>query len=271
MKKILSISFIIIIAAVIVIYLNISNITKSVIEDAATQTLGVDVKITQLDIDVIGKTASANGIKIYNPENFSEPLAIDIGTVNVKLGQISPELINIEEINISNTKIFLEVTKNGTNLGKIADNTKSVSEPSKQKETSNKTDEASSNKIIIDNFSITNSEIIPQITLIKGSKSGKIALPDIKLQGIGKKENGILVKDAIAQITQKVIKNAEQSSYDAGMLKGMAKNVLENMKLDTSMIDKAKDTIDNITDDAKKIGDELKDGLKDGLKNIFKQ
>lgn len=55
------------------------------------------------------------------------------------------------------------------------------------------------------------------------------------------------------------------------MLKGMAKNVLENMKLDTSMIDKAKDTIDNITDDAKKIGDELKDGLKDGLKNIFKQ
>ena len=237
------------------LYMNMGNIAKNITEKMASDALGVKVSIADLDISLPEKKIAVRGIRVANPAGYTDPYALSVDLVSVKLKSLSKELIVFDDISVVGTNINLEVNQNGTNLNDIKSNLKSGAKP---KAASSKSDgeKAVPVKIVIRNMLIGDASLTPRVLLIGGNGSA-VHMPDIRLSGIGEKENGILVRDALGQIWDKVTKVATKSASGAGFLEGISSDALKDLGVSGS--------VKGLTDS---LGKNL-DSLGSGIKGLF--
>lgn len=191
----------------IIFYLNYANFAKMAVEKMATRTLGVDVTLNDLAIDLQNMRVDVSGLKIANPQGYGGPHAMVVDTVTIDLKEFKEQLVTFEYVAVTGTKINLEVMQNGTNLTAIRNNMNrkaSAAEASAQKPDTGAKEPL---KVIIDQLLINNATLHPS-SVLAGGDMASVVLPDILLKGIGQKENGVLASEAMAQILDYVTRVA---------------------------------------------------------------
>ena len=231
LKLILSAVVLLVLIGGIFVYLNFGDLAKRAAEKIASDALGVTVKIASLDISLTDKKVSVNGLRIGNPPGYKKPYAMTSETIRIGLNTASKELIDFKDIQVEGSVVNLEVTEKGTNLGDL----KKLAQAKKQKESVG----SEQIRVIVQNMVIGASTLNPSVTLL-GGDLGSVNIPAVKLSGIGRKQNGVLARDAITQVITKYMSVAEKEAGSAGYLKGLSEEVGE--------IEKA---VDNVKKDFK--------------------
>ena len=116
---------------------------------------------------------------------------------------------------------MLEVTPSGTNLSDIK---KHVDAKSAQGDKA-----AEQIKVIIDHMRIEKMRVIPSLMIAGAPAMEPIIVPDLVLDGIGRKENGVLAKDAIGQVWRAMSGKISQSASRAGFYQGLDEEALKEI------------------------------------------
>jgi hypothetical protein len=232
-KKLISILFVLLIAAGIFLYLNFGNLAKNAAERIATNALGVNVSISSLNISLKEKKAVLSGLKISNPPGYKKSHAITADRLNIGLNTASKELIDFNDISVDGVVVNLEVNEKGSNLNDL----KKLASQKKQKESVG----SKQVRVIVRKMVINTSTLNPSLTLLD-REVASIKIPAVNLSGIGSKDNGVLAQEAVGQILVKYLGVAEREAGQAGMLSsGAVKDI--------------KDAVDNAKKDIKKLFD----------------
>lgn len=233
-----------------ILYLNLGSIAKTVAEKIGSETLGVKVAIGNIDIKAQDKSVTVHNVRIANPKGYSQPYAMKIGLINIAMDSFSKELLVFNDVTVKGSELFLEVNKNGTNLSDLKANIKRTeTAPTEQATKKNEPP-----KVILQHFLLADAQLHPTVTLIKKDLKD-ITVPDIKLTGIGQKQNGVLAKEALTQIWDKISSTAVNASANAGMLEGISSEGLRNI---SSSITLPKDLKGQVSGTLKKANEKLK-------------
>lgn len=235
-------------AAVIVItgvvaVLNFSSVARAAIERVASNTLGVPVTIGALDIDLQNKTVTAGGLRIGNPAGFAKPYAMSFDTISVAAESLSGEKLVFSEILVSGTDINIEVNETTTNLHAIKEN---VDRGAAARGPSDKP----LPKVVIRTLRFEKASLNPAVTLTGGDMQS-VVIPDITMNGIGERENGILVSEAMVQVLNHVIQVASRAAAKSGFFEGLAADRLKELGISSSVIDQIKGDVGKAIDGVK--------------------
>ncbi len=210
------------------IYMNMGSIAKSVAEKIGSETLGVKVTIASLDISIKDRSVLVSGLSIANPEGFKNSHAMKVESINIAMNSFAKELLVFNDIRVKGTELFLEVTQSGTNLNALKKNIdQGKKAPKEEKEHGSAT--AAAAKVVLKHFLLSSAQLHPAQTLISGKDLKSVSLPDIKLAGIGEKQNGVLAREAISQVWDAISKSALSASAKGGLLEGMSADTLKDL------------------------------------------
>ena len=255
------------VAGAIYLYVNMNSLAKDITEQVASNALGVPVSIGEMDIRLDEKKVVVNNIKVANPKGYKGAHAVKVSNVTVALDSFSKEMLNFAMIGVSGTMVDLEVTPKGTNLGDLKKNIAARSKSVKgQEPTADQVADVQSKKhdikVIVQDFVMSGAQITPSVTLLKNDLD-PISVPDIRLRGIGQKENGVLAHEAVAQIMDGVLQEFNKSSNKAGFLQGLPLDIMNDIGVSTIDVFQK-----NLKDSYEGEVDRLKQGVE-GLKGLF--
>ncbi|MCB9988023.1 MAG: hypothetical protein H6868_01670 [Rhodospirillales bacterium] len=233
------------------LYLNFGNIAKVLTEKIGSETLGVRVSLTKMDIAPQEKRVDVSGLKIANPPGYKKPQVLTVDTIRVVGESFSKELLVFKEITVSGTNINMEVTENGTNLSDLKKNIKPKASADE------KTASGEPIKVIIRKLTIDDATLSPAVMLIDRDMA-PVTMPDLVMTGIGQKTNGVLVSEAVAQVLDRVTKEATRAASQQGMLQGMDEQALKELGAQMNI---GQGLLDQTKEDVK--------GLTEGIKNLF--
>ena len=230
-------------------FMNFGNIAKMQAERIGSQTLGVPVTIGSLDISLAEKQVSVGKIAIGNPNGFKRPDALTVDDITVQLESLSKDLIVFKKIAVNSAQITFEANENGTNFSALKKNLPQSS--AKEQKTAPAGNQI---KVIVRDFQLNGAKIDPAVLMFDAAGIKPIAMPNIRLSGIGEKENGVLAKEAIAQIFNAISTKVNAVAGNAGFLKGLSPDTIKDIGVNPDQI---KDTINNVTKNVEDIGDDI--------------
>lgn len=256
-KKIALVAILVLLGAGAFIYMNMGSIAKTIAEKVGSETLDVKVSISSIDINLSDKSVLVSGLSIANPSEFKKPHAMKVESIRIAMDSFSKELLVFNDVSVKGSELFLEVTPKGTNLSALKKNIdQGKKAPKEEKESSSK---APAPKVVLKHFLLANAQLHPSQTLISGTDMKDVTLPDIKLTGIGVKQNGVLAREAIGQIWDAISKAALKASSSAGLLEGMSADSLKDLSSTMGVSNLGGSTSGTL------------DKAKDGIKSLFGQ
>ncbi len=257
------------VAGAMYLYVNMNTLAKDMAEQVASNALGVAVNIGEMDIRLDEQKVVVNKITVANPAGYKKSHAIEISNVTVAMESWSKDMLTFAMIGVSGTKVDLEVQPQGTNLGDIKKRVEARSKTVQgAKPTADQVADVQSKKqnikVVVRDFAMTGVQITPSITLLQGDLK-PLQVADIHLKGIGERENGILAREAVAQIMNGVLQEFNKSANKAGFLEGLPLDVMNSMGVSTLDVFQK-----NLKKSYEGEVDKFKQGV-DGLKNMFQQ
>lgn len=247
----------ILVAGAIYLYSNLDSIAKQLSEQVASDAMGVPVTIGAMNISLETKKVTVSDIKIANPGGYKKPYAVEVTSVVIAAESLSKDLLNFALVSVDGTNVNLEVTGKGTNLSDLKNQIELRQAQSNSAEPQNPI------KVIVQKFSLTKAQLNPSVVLLDRDLAF-VSVPDIHLADIGKKENGIVAQEAIAQIMEAVLTKFNSSANRAGFLEGLSLETLNNIGISTGEVFKK-----NLKKSFDKDVEQLKEGIE-GLKGLFK-
>lgn len=198
---------------------NINGLVKSAIEDVGTETLNTAVTVDSVDIQLKNSSARIHGLKIANPQGFSQTHALKLGQVFIDINPESllDKTININEILIDGAVIVAEQKGLNTNLNVLQKNIESL-------------DQGSSESPQVDSHTATD-DVLIKVGLFRFVNSAAqlhsdqwgqraFSVPDISLSKLGGKA-GVPPAQMADAILKPVIKTINRS------LKNLLKQILK--------------------------------------------
>ena len=266
--KIIGIIIVVLIIAVFAIILNLGKIVKTGINTVVPQVTKCEAHVDDVNFNVFGGKFEIKNLVIKNPEGYKTDHAFALGHifVNVKMGSLMSDVIEIDQVLIDAPEITYEVGLGNSNLNTILENVNS-SLPSSDEEKKEEKEEKKEGgkKVVVNLVKVTNGKIGVSAK-IAGGMEAPIVLPDIEIKDLGKKEGGISMVQAAA-IT---LKTTLLSIFD--VLKSSGKLLLDGAKaIGEGIVDGVKSLGDGAKDSIKSLGDSAKDGVKsleDGAKSL---
>ncbi len=114
--------------------------------------------------------------------------------------------------------------------------------------------EAAGPKVIIDSLSIEGAKVSPQVVLFdQGAEVTPVLVPPLKLLGIGRKEQGVTVQEAVVQVIGPFVQSASKAAGNAGLYEGLSADVLKDMGMGT---------LNKFKEDASALGESIGSGIK---------
>lgn len=224
-----------------------SNIAKSITERVATDALKTPVKIAEMKVDLQNLSVEVKGITVKTPagHGFKKDNVMTLDRILVDGKSFADNVLVFDEINVAGLNVYFEAKPDKTNLGVLKQNLSS--DAPKGAKTSSTSNDAAQDpiKVVISKLSITEGKLHPSVALIEKELS-PVALPNLKLVGIGEKNNGVLAQDALQQVLTTVINAAAKTGLSSGYFEGV-KSIFGNSK-----------TVDDIKSRAKDAGSKLK-------------
>ena len=266
--KIIGILIVVLIIALFAIILNLGKIVKTGINTVVPQVTKCEAHVDDVNFNVFGGKFEIKNLVIKNPEGYKTDHAFALGHifVNVKMGSLMSDVIEIDQVLIDAPEITYEVGLGNSNLNTILENVNS-SLPSSDEEKKEEKEEKKEGgkKVVVNLVKVTNGKIGVSAK-IAGGMEAPIVLPDIEIKDLGKKEGGISMVQAAA-IT---LKTTLLSIFD--VLKSSGKLLLDGAKaIGEGIVDGVKSLGDGAKDSIKSLGDSAKEGVKsleDGAKSL---
>ncbi len=270
MKKILSITGIVLVVLIIVAVVFLGQIVKTGIEKIGPQIAGVPISVEKVRINPLSGRVHVNALVIGNPEGFNTPSAMELGEfkLDIALGSLFSDTIVIREILIDAPQITYERGLKSSNLSTLLDNLAPEEGKQKKEDAAETTadDQKPAKKVVIEDFQLNNAQVNATFTALGGKKL-PLSLPSIHMTDIGKKSNGASITDVITEVLGKVTASTGAAATDA--LKGAGAIAGDTLKGATDMAgsavsgagELAGDTVKDAADAAKGAADSLKKGL----------
>lgn len=242
----LTVVFVVIVVAGIVVYQYSGSIAQNATERALEFVLQVDVSIGSMDIGFTDGTVEIQDLIVGNPEGFKTDSAFDFDTVFVKadLQSFTTNQPTINEVTITGGHITLEQGLGSSNLSKLVENAKEAAERVRGEEPSAE----ASKKIVVDKLVLNDGRVGVSSPILQGQKAN-FSLPKIELKDIGKKGRAETVAGAIRLFIQTII--TEVLKAGGGVIPEDLTNVLGGT------LEAVGGTGKEITDQLKNVGESL--------------
>jgi hypothetical protein len=210
----------------------LDKIIKFGIESGTPPVVQTSVKVDGVKLSPFSGTGVIEGFVIGNPEGFTGPYALRIGTTDIALdtNSVSGDKIVIQHIKILDPEINLEAGLGGTNLKHIADNAKAFASKqvpaaaaaNPQTAPSAEGKPKKTIKLQVNEILITGAKVSASAAGLVPGASKTVTLPEIHLTGLGIGAEGITPAALTAQILSRLSSEAAKAS--AG---GAVKNLLQ--------------------------------------------
>ncbi|MCA8979385.1 MAG: hypothetical protein H6831_05685 [Planctomycetes bacterium] len=130
-KRLLIAFVILLLIAVGGVFLLLEPAVVAVVEKGGTHALGVETRLASARVGVLSGEFGLSGLSIDNPPGFEAPHFLDMGetSVDVKMGTLTSDRIEIPRVLISGVNLVIERNANGTNYNVILEHLESLSGP----------------------------------------------------------------------------------------------------------------------------------------------
>ncbi len=215
--------------AVAYVALNSGSLVKSGIESFGPQFLGVDVEVDNVDLAITEGSAAVNGLRLGNPAGFagSDMMQVDKIKVVLDTSQISDTLVVMKEVVIDGASVTAIAKGQQTNFQQLMANLDAATGSDSQA-AAEAADTAPGPKFIIDKFSFTNTQAALDSDVV-----GQLALtiPDIRLQNIGRKSNGVTGAELAQQILKPLTASISNEAVKQGLdIDGVQQNIEQKVR-----------------------------------------
>lgn len=204
--KIAGIILVTIISVIIIIGMTIDGIVESGIEESGSNVLKTEVEVEDIDISLLGSSADMDGFTIYNPEGFSEKVAISLKGIEIDLDvqSLLTDQIIVNRIHVKNPEILFEQKGVKVNLRELSTNLESSP------------DDRSEKTIVIKEFILDEGKVLISSEIEKERKAD-VTIDKIILKDIGESDSETL-EDAMKQVFEPIIRNAISEAVKSGLL-----------------------------------------------------
>ncbi|MGE0624532.1 MAG: hypothetical protein AB7I04_14460 [Pseudomonadales bacterium] len=211
---IIGIVLLIVVGLGVYVVMNSGSLVKTAVETLGPRYLGVEVTLASAEISLTEGTGELRGLVIGNPAGFDGPHAFSLGSIRLGLDPTaqSESLIVIREILVDAADLAIVAHGRETNLQAIMANLEGGGSGD-----TNAAEEAageSGPKMIIDHFAFTNARTSLDSDLV-GQRS--VSVPDVTLDGIGRKSQGVSIREALRQLLGPIVRSSTQALAGAGL------------------------------------------------------
>ena len=208
----IGIVLLVIVALGVYLVLNSGSLLKTAVEKLGSEYLGVAVRLDSAELKLTEGTGELRGLTIANPAGFEGPYAFSLASIKLGLDPMgqSESLIVVKNIAVGGADLAIIATGMDTNLQAIMANLEGdASSGSGDAESG-----GSELKVIIEKFSFTNAQ-----TSLDSDLLGDVAVEirDIHLQGIGRKSQGVTVREALTQLLQPIVEASTEALAREGL------------------------------------------------------
>lgn len=247
----------ILVAAVIFLLSSIDSIVAGAIEKYGSQVTQTPVRVSSVSIDLKSGSGAINALHVGNPDGFKSPDIVTLGGISTRIdtGTVTQDPVIIDEINISEPRVYYEINKAGaSNIKALEQNIAASSSGGKSGGES--TEGSTGPRLIIRRLVIDGGQIDASVAAL-GDKPLAAKLPRIQLTDIGQKSGGATGTEVATQVIQAIIAQVGPAVAELGLEKYVGKS-LEEAKV---LVDgKAKESI----------GEAAEKG-KEGLKKLLEK
>lgn len=224
--------------------MNSGSLIKTAVETLGPRYLGVDVSLDAAEISITEGTGELRGLVIGNPAGFEGPHAFSLGSIRLGLDPTaqSESLIVIREILVDSADLALIAHGRQTNLQAIMATLEGdgADEPAGAESSS----ADSGPKMIIEHFAFTNARTSLDSDVVGGRN---VSIPDVVLDGIGEKSQGVTVREAITQLLRPIVRASTQALASEGLnVDELKANARE--KVDAELQDRLGTSLDSLKD-----------------------
>lgn len=281
-KKIaIGLGVIVVVVAVGIYYAatNADKMVKAAIESNGSRVTQVAVALDAVDLSLQDLKAGLRGLTVANPPGFKTARAVSLGEISVDIGDISRELIVIDEIMVRAPEITYEIGSGGSNIAAIQENVDNFMKVAQggsgggdSAASSSSGGESAGPKIVINNLYIQDGKVNVSASLMQG-KTLTTPLPNIHLTDIGKDSGGASPAEVVDQVIAAITKHSGNAagSLDLSQL-GLADITGQAAEMGKAAGDAAKKAMEGAAGSAGGAGDAAKKAVDDatsGLKGLF--
>ncbi|MFX3658031.1 MAG: hypothetical protein ACN6I7_02510 [bacterium] len=219
--------------------LNANALIGRAIESYGSRYLGAPVSVAGVDVAVTEGSAGLRALEVGNPEPYSGPPAIALGSIAIVLdaARTSSELIVLRQVTIDGATVAIQERGGETNLQRLLANLEAATGAEAQAE---QTGVGSEVKLIIERFSLTGASATLSSELLG---EGAVEIADVLLTDIGTADNGASVGEVLEQILRPIVRSATRELASRGVdLDGAREQIEQRLR------DRVQGGIDSITE-----------------------
>ena len=222
-KRIVLAVVLVIVIAVVVVFFSLDRIIKNQVQTQATNQLNLKTDLGGASLSLFGGKLGLHQLQIASPQGYTAPHMFEVGDTNVAVsyGQLRNQPVHVNSIKIDKPKVVIE-QKDGVFNFKKAMEGMPKGEPAPSEDKS----KGESMKLIIDDLTVTNADVVVRPNLPGLSNDITVKVPSLTMKNIGTGEgntNGAAVKDVVMQVISALAANATEAGGLPDQLKAMLK------------------------------------------------
>jgi hypothetical protein len=230
----------------VVVFFSLNSIVKKGVETVGPKLTKVEVRLGNAKLSPLSGKGRLSDLFVGNPEGYQTPSAIKLGDIAlaVEPGSLLSDTLVVDEINIQAPEITFEGTLSGNNLSKILQNLEAAAGGESPDKAAKPDSTKPGKKFFVKDFVLKGGKITAAVSTPLGSKSGTLALPEVHLQNIGSRENGVTAAELAKQMMKAIEKVATEAV--ATGIADIGKGLEGLGKGSTGQVDKATQTLKNL-------------------------
>jgi len=227
MKKVLTITGVVIVFFIILLMVGVSNVgplIKKAVNTAGPYITKTAVTLEDVSVSIFSGEATVEGFTLGNPDGFNSPVAMKVGTVSVDLDEesVTDNPIIIHKIEIIQPDITYEKKRGTDNFEVILSNiAKAVQSEQGGKRTAAKKAGQKPAKTLLINHVIVKDGTVNLVVDFMGGGAVSASLPDIHLTGIGKGKKGVTPAEAFEIIFESIYSGISAESVTGVLTNGL--------------------------------------------------
>jgi hypothetical protein len=224
---------VLLVVSIVVIFISLNSIVKKAVETVGPRLTKVEVRLGGVSVSPLSGNGRLTGLFLGNPEGYKTASAITVGDIKVGLqpSSVLSDTLVLEDVNIQAPEITLEGNLNGNNLSKILSNLEDAggADNSHKSDPPASTAKKSEKKFFVKDLLIKGGQIHVSFTTPLGGESATLPLPELHLENIGSRENGVTAAELSRQIMKPLLASiskavAEKLPNLTKGVQGMGKN-----------------------------------------------
>jgi hypothetical protein len=216
--------------AVLVLAANLNGAVKTAVERFGPDFTGVPVTLEEVDLSPMTGRGDLRGLAIGNPAGYDAGRAFSLGSIRVAVDRetVLEDVIVIRRIAIDGARIDAILRGRGeSNLQRILRNVQAAAGSSEDDAGG---DAEAGPRLVIEQLDFTNASASVSAP---GLGERELRIPDLHLEGIGRRSNGVTAAEAASQVLQPVVAAIIRAAAEGGIrdaLEGGAGDLQERIE-----------------------------------------